>query len=162
MINKLNSLFFEIQQAKHALIHLFQDSTVHWFTSRATKFSKRLLLWWCLFKSKQCPKNHCGKPWQKAPPAFKLSLSIWRAGEKCYHNGEHLNAIKESLTWDSPENFIFPNMDANRLHYLHFSKKPGFAFLSKPISGIHSLNISLLIPKDMINGNMEFEMDHTC
>jgi len=45
-------LFLEIQHAKHALIHPFQDSTVRWSTSGATKFSKRLLLWWCLFKSK--------------------------------------------------------------------------------------------------------------
>lgn len=33
-------------------------------------------------------KIHGGEPWQKAPLAFKYSISIWRAGEKCHHNGK--------------------------------------------------------------------------
>lgn len=79
-------------------------------------------------------------------------LPEWKNSFKIYRK-ENLNAIKESLTWDSPEHFIFPSMDANRLHYLHLkkannNKQLGFAFLSKPISGIHSLNISLPIPKN--------------
>lgn len=74
----------------------------------------------------------------------------------------NLNAIKASLTWDSPDRFTFPNRDANRLHYFHLKKKIGFAFLSKPISGIHSLNISLTTQrKKMMKDNMEFEMEHT-
>lgn len=125
---KWNQLFFEIQQANHALIHSFQGGTVHWSTSGATQFSKRLLLWWCLFKCDQGPKKPLWRTWQRAPLAVKQP--IWSAGKKCSHNRRIVSKSTQEKIWmlskfnlGFTREVHFSDMDANRLHYLHFFPK---------------------------------------